>query len=188
MSATPQKLVEVAKSNLDSSLVLASTALNCVERIAALNLNTGRNALATSVENSKALMSAKNPEEWASLQADVARPAVETAVSYSRAAYAIFSETLEEMNRIANAQFSVLKADTAAAIDEALKSAPAGSEPAVAALKSTLAATDSAYNAFTKAAKQVGDLAESNITAATDSAVKALGNVTAMSKSKKRAA
>lgn len=188
MSATPKKLADAAKSNLDSALTLAGTAMSCVERIAALNLNTGRNVLAATVENSKALLAVKSPEELTSLQAEAARPSVETAVSYSRAAYAIFAETIEEMNRIANAQFGVMKAETAAAIDEALKSAPAGSGPAVAAFKSTMAATDSAYNAFAKAARQVGEMAESNMTAATDNAVKALSNVTAMPKGKKKAA
>ena len=109
-------------------------------------------------------------------------------MSYSRAAYAICTETAEEMNKIVGAQFGVLKAETTAAIDEALKSAPAGSEPAVAAFKSTMAATDSAYSAFAKAAKQVGEMAESSLTVATDNAVKALTNVTALPKGKKKAA
>lgn len=188
MSATAHKLADAAKSNLDSALTLAGTALSCVERLAALNLNTGRSLLAAAVENSKALLSVKSPEELAAFQAEAARPPLETAVTYSRAAYAICAETTEEMNKIANAQFGVLRAETTAAIDQALKSAPAGSESAVVALKSTLAATDSAYNAIAKAAKQVGEMAESSMNVATDTAVKALSNVTAMPKGKKKAA
>jgi phasin family protein len=188
MNATPAKLTEAAKSNLDSALTLAGTALSCVERLAALNLNTGRSLLAAAMENSKDLLSVKTPEELAAFQAEAAKPAVETAVSYSRAAYAICTETAEEMNKLVGAQVSVFKAETAAAIDEALKSAPAGSEPAVAAFKSTMAATDSAYSAFAKAAKQVGEMAESSLTVATDNAVKALSNVTALPKGKKKAA
>ena len=188
MNANPQKLTDAAKANLDSALTMAGTALSCVERLAALNLNTARNLLTAAVDNSKALLSMKSPEELTAFQTEAARPAIEAAVTYSRAAYAICTETAEEMNKIAGAQYNLLKTETAAAIDEALKSAPAGSEPAVAALRSTMAATDSAYNAIAKAAKQVGEMAESNMTVATDTAVKALTNVTAMPKGKKKAA
>lgn len=188
MTVTPEKLADAAKSSLDSTLTIAGTALSCVERLAALNLSTSRNLLTSAVESSKALLAVKNAEELAALQFDAARPALESAVSYSRAAYAICVETAEELNKVFDAQFNVFKAETVAAIDAALKSAPAGSEPAVAMFKSTLAATDSAYDAFAKAAKQVGEMAESSLTVATDNAVKALTNVTALPKGKKKAA
>lgn len=188
MIATPQKLKDAAKSNLDSAQTIASTALVGIERLAALNLNTSRNMLVTAGENNKALLSIKGAEEWAAFQSESVRPAVDAAVTYWRAAYAICTETAEDLSKIAGAQFNVFKTEASAAIDEALKSAPAGSEPAIAALKSTIAATDSAYSAITKAAKQVGEMAGSNMTAATDTAVKALTNVTAMPKSKKKAA
>lgn len=188
MSTTPQKLTDAAKSNLDSALTIAGTALSCIERLAALNLNTARNLLALIVENNKGLLLIKSPEELVAYQSEAARPTVEAAVSYARAAYAICTETAEEINRITGAQINVIKAETNAAINQALKSAPAGSEPAIAAIKSTMEATDSAYNAIAKAAKQVGELAESNLTAATDTAVKALTNVTALPKGKKKAA
>ncbi|TXG87982.1 MAG: phasin family protein [Thermomicrobiales bacterium] len=188
MPVNTEKFADAAKSNLDSVLTIAGTALSCVERLAALNLNTSRNVLASAVDSSKALLGVKNAEELAAYQIDVARPALENVISYSRAAYAICVETAEELNKIVDAQLNVLKAETVAAIDVALKSAPAGSEPAVAMFKSTLAATDSAYDAFAKAAKQVGEMAESSLTVATDNAVKALTNVTALPKGKKKAA
>ena len=188
MPVNTEKFADAAKSNLDSVLTIAGTAFSCVERLAALNLNTSRNVLASAVDSSKALLGVKNVEELAAVQIDVARPALENVISYSRAAYAICVETAEELNKIVDAQLNVLKAETVATIDVALKSAPAGSEPAVAMFKSTLAATDSAYGAFAKAAKQVGEMAESSLTVATDNAVKALTNVTALPKGKKKAA
>lgn len=188
MIATPQKLKDAAKANLDSALTMATTAMVGIERLAALNLNTARNVVTTGVENSKALLSITSVDELSSLQTEMARPAVDAAVTYWRAAYAICNETAGELNKIAGEQFQAFKTEATAAIGEALKSAPAGSEPALAAFKSTMAATDSAYDVITKAAKQVGEMAESNITAATDTAVKALSNVTAMPKGKKKAA
>lgn len=188
MIATPQRIKDAAMSNLDSALTMASSGLVGIERIAALNLNTARNVIAHAAENSKAVFSLKSAEELRTFQTESARPALDAAVTYWRAAYAICTETAEDVNRIAGAQLNTFKADASAAIGEALKSAPAGSEPVLAAFKSTMAATDSAYNVIAKAAKQVGELAESNVTAATDTAVKTLASVTAIPKGKKKAA
>ena len=50
------------------------------------------------------------------------------------------------------------------------KNAPAGSDVAVAAVKSMLAAANSAYDNFTKVAKQATEIAEANVAAATETA------------------
>ena len=119
MPVNTEKFADAAKSNLDSVLTIAGTAFSCVERLAALNLNTSRNVLASAVDSSKALLGVKNVEELAAVQIDVARPALENVISYSRAAYAICVETAEELNKIVDAQLNVLKAETVAAIDVA---------------------------------------------------------------------
>ena len=48
------------------------------------------------------------------------------------------------------------------------KSAPAGSDVAVAAVKSMLAAANSAYDNLTKVTKQATEIAEANVNAATE--------------------
>ena len=58
-------------------------------------------------------------------------------------------------------------------VDGALKNAPAGSEQAVALVKSAMTAANNAYESVHKAAKQAADIAEANFTAVTNTAVKA---------------
>ncbi len=53
------------------------------------------------------------------------------------------------------------------------KNAPAGSDVAIAAVKSAIAAANTAYDNMTKAAKQVGEMAETNLAAATNATLKA---------------
>jgi len=53
------------------------------------------------------------------------------------------------------------------ALDEFAKSAPAGSESVVAMMKSSLTAANSAYETANKAARQVVEMAERNMRAAT---------------------
>ena len=54
-----------------------------------------------------------------------------------------------------------------------MKNAPAGSENAVALVKSAMAAANNAYESVSKAAKQAADVAEANFTAVTNTAMKA---------------
>ena len=63
-----------------------------------------------------------------------------------------------------------LQKEFASLIDKSLKSAPAGSESAVAAVKSAMAAATSAYDNASKIVKQAVDLAESNFANATATA------------------
>jgi hypothetical protein len=67
-------------------------------------------------------------------------------------------------------------------LEQALKNAPAGSDVAVSAVKSAVAAANSAYENLTKAAKQMTEMAEDNVAAATTATIHAVSN-----KSKKSA-
>ena len=58
-------------------------------------------------------------------------------------------------------------------VDTAAKNAPAGSETAMAVMKSTVAAANNAFESMQKAVKQATDMAEANFNAVTASAVTA---------------
>ena len=58
-------------------------------------------------------------------------------------------------------------------LDAALKNAPAGSESAVALFKQAMSVSNNAVESVQKAVKQVTQVAESNLQAVTDTAVKA---------------
>ncbi len=175
MFATPEQLAGANKANVEAMLTLANTAFASAERFAALNLNTARAVLEDSVNNAKALLGAKDLQEAISLQATLAQPSVEKAVSYSRSVYEISAQTQEEFSRLVEAQFAEVNKNVASSLDKAAKSAPAGSDVAVAAVKSAIAAANSAYDTMNKAAKQVAEIAEANVAAATNATVKAVG-------------
>ncbi len=59
----------------------------------------------------------------------------------------------------------------AAWVEKAAKNAPAGSDVAVTALKSTVAATTAAFDQFNKATKQVVNFADASVRAAAANAV-----------------
>ena len=175
MLTTPEQLAAANKANVEAMLTLANTAFASAERLAALNLNTARAVLEDSVNNAKTLLGAKDLQEVISLQATLAQPSVEKAVAYSRSVYEISAQTQEEFSKLVEAQFAEVNKNVAATLDKAAKSAPAGSDVAVAAVKSALAAANSAYDTMSKAAKQVAEIAEANVAAATNATVKAVG-------------
>ena len=186
MFATPEQLAGANKANVETMLTLANTAFASAERFAALNLNTARAVLEDSMNNAKALLGAKDLQEVVSLQATLAQPSVEKAVAYSRSVYEISAQTQEEFSKLVEAQFAEVNKNVASTLDKAAKSAPAGSDVAVAAVKSAIAAANSAYDTMNKAAKQVAEITEANVAAATNATAKAVG-ATATQKAKKAA-
>ena len=178
MFKTPEQFASANKATVDSLLSLANTALASAERIAALNLNTARSVLEDSVSGAKALLGAKDAQEALSIQASLTQPNVEKAAAYSRSVYEISAQTQEELSKMVEAQFGDFQKAVAGLLDKAAKSAPAGSDVAVAAVKSAIAAASSAFDNMNKAAKQVAELAEANVAAATNATVKATGSAT----------
>jgi phasin family protein len=175
MFTKPENFAAANKSSMEAALTLAHTAFASAERFAALNLNTARTMFEESVANTKALLGAKDVQEMVSLQAAFAQPAMDKAMSYSRHAYEIATQTKDELSKVVEAQFSDAQAGAATMLDQALKNAPAGSDAAIATLKSAISATNSAYASITKTAKQMTEMAEANVAAAADATAKATG-------------
>jgi gamma-glutamyl:cysteine ligase YbdK (ATP-grasp superfamily) len=121
-------------------------------------------------------------QELISMQTALAQPAFEKAVAYSRSIYEIATQTQDEFSKILDSQYVELNKNVSTALDKAAKNAPAGSDVAVAAVKSAIAAANSAYETMNKAAKQVAEMAEANVAAATSATVKAVGASTPKAK------
>jgi len=175
MYTTPEQLAGANKANVETLLTIANTAFASAERLAALNLNTARILLEDSVNNAKALLGVKDVQELMSTQAALAQPVFEKAVAYSRSVYEIAAQTQDEFSKIFDSQYVEINKNVTSALDKAVKNAPAGSDVAVAAVKSAIAAANSAYETMNKAAKQVAEMTEANVAAATSATVKAVG-------------
>ncbi|TXT24585.1 MAG: phasin [Rhodocyclaceae bacterium] len=165
MSINPEQFAAANKATVDSLLSVANTALASAER--ALNLNTARAALEDTVSGVKSVMGAKDPKEALAAQTALAQPAVEKAVAYSRSVYEITAQTQQDLAKMVEAQFGDFQKSIAGMVEKATKSAPAGSEGAVAAIQSAIAAANSAFGNMNAVAKQFADAAQANIAAVT---------------------
>lgn len=178
MNTKPQ---EFAKAGIDSVAFFANTAFDSIERLAALNLNAGRSMLEASFANVSALFGAKDIQSFVNLQKELAAPAIEKGLDYSRSVYAITAETKDKLAKKVEAEVATANANVSGLVEKALASAPAGSEAAVAAVKTAIKTANEAYEGLNKAAKQAAEVAEASVSAATAATLKA-ANVTAAPK------
>ena len=175
MSATTEQFNAANKASIETALALANTSLASAERIAALNLHTARAVIEDSITNLKTLLGANSAQEAFTLQTSLAQPNAEKAIAYARSLYEIAAQTQEEVTKVVEGRFSEVNKGVAGLLDQAAKNAPVGSDVAVAAVKSAFAAANSAYDGLNKAAKQVAEITEANVAAATNATVQAVG-------------
>jgi phasin family protein len=167
MTVNTEKFVAANKAAVDSLLSVANTALASAERIAALNLNTARAALEDTVSGVQAIAGAKSPQDIASVATALTQPAIEKATAYARSVYEITSQSQGELTKMIEAQFGDFQKTIAGLVEQAAKSAPAGSESALAAVQNAMAAATSAFGNMNVVAKQFAEQAQTNVAAAT---------------------
>ncbi len=173
MFATPEKFLASQKAAVESVFSVANAVFAGTERLVALNLNTARTALEDSLNATQDLLSIKDFQDLSALPASLAQPAADKLVAYTRSVYEIHTQTAEELLALAEAQRAEANKAVFAAIDTLAKNAPAGSEVAFSAVKSAVAAANSAYDNASKAVRQVAEAAEANVLAATNATIKA---------------
>jgi phasin family protein len=168
MYVTPEQIQAANKANVEAVLSLAATQFAAFEKFASLNANAVKTAFEDSLANTRALLGAKDVQEFVNLQSTLAQPAIEKAIAYSKSAYEVATEANTEMSKMAEKRIAEWNENFVSMLDKATKNAPAGSDVAVAAVKSMLAAANSAYDNFNKVAKQATEIAEANVAAATE--------------------
>lgn len=179
MPFNPDQFIAANKAAVDALLSVANSALASAERIANLNFETARSTIEDSAASTKALLGAKDAKEAFSIQASLAQPNVEKAVAYSKSVYEISSDAQQGLAKLVEAQFGDFQKNVSGLLDKAAKSAPAGSDVAVAALQSAIAAANTAFDNMRKTAQQIGEVAQSNIATVTSATTKAARKATA---------
>ncbi|MBI4291408.1 MAG: phasin family protein [Betaproteobacteria bacterium] len=173
MNVTPDQISSANKAGVEMILGIANTQFAAFERLSALNFNATKAAFEAGVRQTKALLGAKDVQELVSLNSAAAQPNLENAISYSRSVYELATQTQSEVNKLIESQAAEFNRNMVTFLDKVSKTAPAGSDVAVAAVKSALAAANSAYDSIAKVAKQATEMAEANFTAATNVAKEA---------------
>ena len=170
---TADQIVASQKATVETLFGLTHKAFEGVEKLVELNVQASKAALAETANHTQALLGAKDAQELLALQASLMQPLAEKAAAYSRHLYDIASGTTAEFGKAMEGQTAELQSKFMGLVDSAAKNAPAGSETAVAVMKSAVAAANNAYESVQKAVKQATDMAEANLAAVSNTAVSA---------------
>ena len=175
---TVEQVMASHKANIETMVGLTSKAFEGVEKIVELNLTASITALAEMGDHAKAIFSVKDAQELLALQSGLMQPLAEKTAAYSRHLYDIASGSTAEFSKAFEEQAADTQKKFMGLVDTAAKNAPAGSETAVAVMKSAVAAANNALESVQKAVKQATEVAESNFNTVAANAVNATKTAT----------
>ncbi|WP_198971759.1 phasin family protein [Xylophilus sp. ASV27] len=173
MTLTADQLLAAHKANVETLFSLTAKAFEGVEKLVELNVTASRAALADAANHTQAILSVKDAQELVALHASMLQPLAEKTAAYSRHLYDIASGTSAEFGKAAESKVAEAHQAFTGMVDNAARNAPAGSETAVAVLKSAVSAANNAFESVQKAVKQATDAAEANFNAVSATAVNA---------------
>lgn len=177
-----EQLAAAQQANVEVMSALLRTAFSGVERLTAINLAVTRDFFNNTVAGTQQLMSAKDASDLSKLNAELAKPGVEKLVDYSRSVYDLVAEMQKEITSVLEAQYSSFTKNASSAVEKATAGAPIGGDVFAATMKSMLGASTKAFDSMTSMAKQLSDIAETNVQAATKATTKATSATTAAAK------
>jgi phasin family protein len=174
---TPEQLMAAHKANIETLFGLTQKAFEGVEKLVELNVQATKAALAETANHAQAVLAVKDAQELLALQAGMVQPLAEKTAAYSRHLYDIATAAGADIGKTIEGQAAEAQKKLVGLVDSASTNAPAGSEAAVAMMKSAVTAANTAYESVQKVVKQASDMAETNFNNATASAVNASKSV-----------
>jgi len=148
---------------IDQMTYFAKLSLANMEKFAELGLGAARESVESATKHAQTLASARDVQEMIAINSAAVEPALKKAYAYSRTAYETFAETNDEVKKVFEKQAADVNKAAVAALEEAFKYAPAGSETVVGNVKSAMAAAQSAYDNFVTINKQIYDTVEKSV-------------------------
>ena len=164
MSTALEQMTAANKETVATTVALAGIFATAAEKVMDLNIGIIKTAIARATENGKAIADAKDAQSLSAIQAQLAQPSLEAMTAYMKDSYDILSESQADVTKIVEARIADVNKTIVSTLDQAEKNAPAGSDVAVAAMKSAVAAANQAYDAFSKVGKQVQEVTGATVT------------------------
>lgn len=188
MSVNPERALASQKALFDTFVAAQNTAFAGFEKLIDLHVKVAKATFDEVTLKAQEAFELKDGQEALAFTASLAQPNAEKALAYSKHVYDIMTGVQGEFTKLGEARIAEHQAQIADVVDQMSKNAPAGSESVLALVKSSLATATSAYDSVSKAAKQAAEVAESNITAATNATFKAASDTAARTTRVRKAA
>ena len=163
MPTVAHPLSEISNATVETAARLTRISMDSTERVIALQLEFAKASIDQATRTARAVAGAKDVQELFALRARNAESAVEKLMGYSRSLYEVASEAQSELSKLAEERFSTFQQAITDNVEQAAKASPAGGDIAVAAMKSSLAASTAAFDSFNKAARQLASYTDAGV-------------------------
>jgi len=164
------QMIAAQKANLAAATDMSQTMMAGFERVVELNMAASKAAFSESFSGLETLLAVKTPQDLAAVQASMGQPVYEKSAAYGRHLVDIATSTGAQLAKATEGKMAEAQKAFTTVLETSLKNAPAGSDAAVAAIKSAIEAGNTAMENAQKAAKQAAQTAESSFKAATNQA------------------
>ncbi len=156
---------DLSQAAVEAAAQVAKISMDSAERTLAVQLEYARGAVSQATLNARALSQVKGVQALLTVPTRIAENTLENAIGYSRSLYEVAAAAQAEYSRLAEERMARFQATVTRTVDEAARSAPAGGDVAVAAIKSQLAAATAAFDSLTKPAKNMASFADAGVAA-----------------------
>lgn len=158
MSPLPSEpIVAMQKANFDMLFDLGNTAVEGLQNLLALNLQAVKSTFADGHDNALKMLSLKDPQELV-LQSCQMQDAAEKVQAYTHQAFAIAAAAQTEFAKVAETQYQAHTHRVQTLVDTVGKSAPAGSDAAIAAWKSAATAGNMLYETVNQVTRRAVEI------------------------------
>ncbi|MCK9986589.1 MAG: hypothetical protein AzoDbin1_03061 [Azoarcus sp.] len=138
MIATAEKFVDSGKAGLDTMTAVFNIAFDTSARLMALNLGTSRTLLQDGASRATSLLDPQKTGERLTHDMALGQSVIDNATACVRGAYEIVSDGQQAILQLMEPRIAEFNRELTANIDNAARSAPAGTDLALAAVMSAL--------------------------------------------------
>ena len=170
MNNPAEQIAAANKANLEAFEGAAKKAYAGVEKLVDLNMAASKAALGESFSYAQAVMSAKTPQEFMTVQTAFFQPLAEKSTAYFQHVQSIATEGSADFTKQLEAKMAEAQKAIGASVDQLVKSAPAGSEAAVAAFQNAMSQGQKAVETAQATIKKASATAQANFAAASKQA------------------
>ena len=172
MSVPAQQFISTQQKNFDNLITAQNHIFSGFEKLVNLNIKLFKSSVDEIAVKSQQVAGLQDVQQVASFATELAQPSAEKVLNYGKEVFEVVSSVQKEITQLAEKQIADSQQQAAEFVEQFAKNAPAGSESAVALVKSGLVAASNATDTVLKATRQAAELNQANVNAATGAVMK----------------
>ncbi|GAA5087484.1 MAG: TIGR01841 family phasin [Alcaligenaceae bacterium] len=172
MSVPAQQFLTNQQRNFDNLIAAQNHIFSGFEQLVNLNIQLFKSSLDEIAAKSQQVAGLQDVQQAAAFVTELAQPSAEKVLNYGKSVFEVVSQVQKEITALTEKQIADNQQQAAEFVEQLAKNAPAGSESAIALVKSGLVAAGNATDTLLKASRQAAELSEANVNAATGAVMK----------------